>query len=81
MIVLYKYFSKTTDEDSRKWFQYILDHPDKQWNYEDLSRNPNITWEIVQANPDKPWDYDNLSINLMTKHPYYIGHFTEYVLK
>jgi len=23
--------------------------------------NPNITWDIVQANPDKPWDWYYLS--------------------
>ena len=26
-----------------------------------LSINPNITWEIVQANPDKQWDWCDLS--------------------
>jgi hypothetical protein len=29
----------------------------------EASRNPNITYEIVQQNPDKPWDYDELSEN------------------
>ena len=28
-----------------------------------LSHNPNITWEIVQANQDKPWNYGYLSYN------------------
>jgi hypothetical protein len=28
-----------------------------------LSKNPNITWEIVQANPDKPWYFGWLSRN------------------
>jgi hypothetical protein len=28
-----------------------------------LSKNPNITWEIVRDNPDKPWDYKWLSSN------------------
>jgi hypothetical protein len=28
-----------------------------------LSKNPNITWEIVQANPDKPWCFFWLSKN------------------
>ena len=28
-----------------------------------LSSNPNITWEIVQANIDKPWNYGGLSSN------------------
>ena len=25
----------------------------KHWHYSYLSRNPNMTWEIVQNNPDK----------------------------
>jgi hypothetical protein len=28
-----------------------------------LSANPNITWDIVQANPDKPWNFEWLSEN------------------
>ena len=37
--------------------------PDKPWNWNGLSANPNITWEIVQENPDKPWDWSWLSEN------------------
>jgi hypothetical protein len=29
-----------------------------------LSKNPNITWEIVVANLDKPWDWYNISRHL-----------------
>jgi len=46
-----------------KWFQYILDHPEKKWDYYWLSMNPNITWEIVQENPRKPWEYYWISTN------------------
>jgi len=28
-----------------------------------LSKNPNITWEIVLKNPNKPWAWDGLSQN------------------
>ena len=28
-----------------------------------LSCNPNITWEIIEANMDKPWNWDCLSMN------------------
>jgi hypothetical protein len=28
-----------------------------------VSRNPNITLDIVYANPDKPWDWHGLSEN------------------
>ena len=28
-----------------EWFQYVLDHPEKDWNYSCLSENPNITFE------------------------------------
>ena len=45
------------------WFQFILDNPYKQWEYDCLSSNPNITWDIVKANPDKPWNYQGLSLN------------------
>ena len=38
-------------------------YPNKPWNYDALSLNPNITYDIVLANPDKPWDYNALSQN------------------
>jgi hypothetical protein len=51
----------------QKWFQYILDHPEKDWNYGCLSENPNLTWEMVQTHPEKPWNYNSLSQNLNIK--------------
>ncbi len=55
----------------RAWFQFILDHPDKDWYWDGLSRNPSINWKIVQDNPDKPWNWDGdgLSSNKMG-YPY-----------
>ena len=38
-------------------------NPDKPWDWDGLSANPNITMDIVEANPDKPWDWDGLSAN------------------
>jgi hypothetical protein len=38
-------------------------NPDKPWDWTWLSRNPNITTEIVTANPDKPWKWNELSCN------------------
>ena len=52
-----RYLPYTTYEESKEWFQYILNHPDKVWNYGSLSFNSNLRWEIVLENPDKPWDY------------------------
>src|SRR3989344_2038442 len=37
--------------------------PDKQWNWDGISSNPNITWDIITANPDKPWDWYGISLN------------------
>ena len=37
-------------------------HGNQNWDW--LSSNPNITWEIVKANPDKPWDWVGLSPNV-----------------
>jgi hypothetical protein len=33
------------------------------WRWIYLSSNPNITWDIVEANPDKPWNWGGLSKN------------------
>jgi hypothetical protein len=35
---------------------------EEEWSYDELSSNPNITWELVRANPDdKEWNYEFLS--------------------
>tara|TARA_Y100001958_G_C21216913_1_gene542300 strand:+ start:1338 stop:1589 length:252 start_codon:yes stop_codon:yes gene_type:complete len=33
------------------------------WNWQYVSQNPNITWEIIMDNLDKPWDLLNLYQN------------------
>ena len=38
----------------KTWFDYVRDNQDKFWVWYDLSANPNVTWDIVQANPDYP---------------------------
>jgi hypothetical protein len=43
------------------WFQYILDHPEMDWNWDIICLSPNITWELIQAHPDKPWNWSILS--------------------
>jgi hypothetical protein len=43
--------------------EIVKANPDKPWNYNGLSLNPNITWEIVCKNPDEPWNYYYLSFN------------------
>ena len=50
-------------QEMSNWFQFILDHPEKNWYWFYLSFNPNITWEIIQAHPEKPWDWRYLSAN------------------
>lgn len=35
------------------------------WNYYYLSKNPNITFDIIVDNPDKLWSIQNLSSNSM----------------
>ena len=41
----------------------IVSAMDLSWDYYWLSRNPNITWDIVKSHPDKPWDYSQISAN------------------
>ena len=50
-------------EWEEKFWKFVEDNPDKPWDWIALSRNPNITFDIVQTNPDKPWDWNGLSMN------------------
>ncbi len=51
----------------------ILEFPDKPWDWDGLSRNPNITMKFVNSNPDKPWGWEWLSLNRFKLHPQYRG--------
>ena len=39
------------------FFNFISRNIDKHWNWDWLSENPNVTWEIVEANLDKHWNW------------------------
>ena len=44
-------------------YQAIKTFPVNFWDFDMLSKNPNITWDIVQANPDEDWCFYTLSEN------------------
>jgi hypothetical protein len=46
----------------QKYINDIL-RQDKKWDWFSISSNPNITWDIIQANPNKPWNWNCLSYN------------------
>jgi len=41
----------------------IEKYPDKPWNWEYISYNPNITMEIIEKYPEKPWVWWGISQN------------------
>ena len=59
----YKYLE---DEWTRGYWKFICDNQNKvSWcSWYSLSKNPNITWEIIRENLDKPWNWWELS-----RHP------------
>ena len=46
--------------------QDILDHPEFDWYYGYLSKNPNITFKYILDNIDKDWDFCYLANNLFS---------------
>jgi len=48
---------------NQHYFNFIDKHSIKPWNWGWLSKNRNVTWEIVEANPVKPWNWRWLSGN------------------
>ena len=50
---------------SRKFWSFIQENPDKNWDWLEKSRDPDITWDIIRDNPDKPWNWKGISGNDM----------------
>ena len=50
-------------EFSDKFFKFILNNPNKGWDWDYISKNPNITMKTILDNPDKNWNWHYISIN------------------
>lgn len=44
-------------------FEIIYMNKEKKWDLKVLSKQENITWQIVKDHPELPWDWTSLSIN------------------
>jgi hypothetical protein len=38
-------------------------YPDKPWDWEGISHNPNLTMEMILEHLDKPWNWNGISKN------------------
>ena len=54
-------------EISSQFWKFVQNNPDIPWDWDELSLNPNVTYDIVQNNPDKPWDWCEISHNKFYK--------------
>ena len=62
-----EYYSNKFNEG---FWQFIIDDPNKDWDWLELSRNPNITWEIIRNNPEYSWDFNNINCKKIGKNKY-----------
>src|SRR5690348_154197 len=68
-ILVCKFFSQMNNSERRaRYSNHLLTllklFPDQPgWDWYWISRNPNITWEIVNSHPDWPWSWNGLSRN------------------
>ena len=64
-IITNEYFKKIWNTHNKiNHLEILLKlNPNKPWDWDELSLNPNITWEIIQQNKDKPWNWYWLSQN------------------
>lgn len=47
----------------KRWIDYILAHPNNDWDWYQISINPNVEFEDIEAHPECPWDYYSLIAN------------------
>ena len=53
-------------EWSEYFWKFVLKHSDRiEWSW--ISRNPNITMDIIEKYPDKPWSWCYISRNKFLK--------------
>jgi len=43
--------------------EIIEKYPNKPWNWNRISENPNLTMEIIEKYPNKPWNWIRISEN------------------
>ena len=43
--------------------EFINDNPDKDWDWYQISKNPNITMKDILNNSDKHWNWREISMN------------------
>ena len=53
------------NEFNNGFWNMIIKNPEKRWDWNDISKNPNITWDIIKKNPDKDWNWNLISMNDM----------------
>jgi len=44
-------------------WEEIMNNPDIQWDWAEVSANPNITWDIIKSNLHFPWEVNALARN------------------
>jgi hypothetical protein len=47
--------------------EIIEKHPEKPWNWQNISYNPNLTMEMLENHDDKSWDWYWISLNSFKK--------------
>ena len=53
----------------------ILKYPEKPWDWEWISQNPNITMEMIEKYPEKSWNWEwisqnpNITMEMIEKYP------------
>lgn len=51
------------NEIGKKFINFIREKPRLGWHWDEISKNPNITFDIIQENPDLNWDWEEISKN------------------
>ena len=57
------YYDLWTAEWHKEWFSFVLKYHHAPWKSSEMSANPNVSLEIVQAYPTLNWDFASLSEN------------------
>jgi hypothetical protein len=61
--------------------EFIFSNLQYPWDWAAVSKNPNLTPDIILKYPNQKWNYKYISSNLMTYHPVvYSRSITNYIM-
>ena len=68
------------NELAQEFMDFVEAHPEKDWDWAQISRNQNLTMDFIEAHLDKNWDWWEISKNPLNYEQRYIDKIHKHLM-